>query len=116
MSESRRFGLFARGIIVGPDAGCSEYDCNTPKDANRDATRIGGYARRLSRNMRYPKLREHLGATGARMKPSRDHHDFIDKMETYDPRFGEQDQFEREKDEVSLMKEATNCGGPIFEF
>jgi len=36
------------------------------------------------------KLREHLGATVAFMKLSRDYHDFIDKMDTHYPRYGEQ--------------------------
>jgi hypothetical protein len=44
----------------------------------------------LTRNLGYPKLREHLGATVAFMKISRDYHDFIDKMDTHYPRFGEQ--------------------------
>jgi hypothetical protein len=56
----------------------------------------------LTRNVGYPKLREHLGATVAFMKISRDYLDFIDKMDTHYPRFGEQYSFdfdyERDKD------------------
>jgi hypothetical protein len=56
----------------------------------------------LTRNVGYPKLREHLGATVAFMKISRDYLDFIDKMDTHYPRFGEQYSldfdYERDKD------------------
>jgi hypothetical protein len=55
------------------------------------------------RNIGCPKLREHLGATLAFMKLSRDYHDFIDKMDTHYPRFGEQYrlpfEYEREQDD-----------------
>lgn len=44
----------------------------------------------LTRNVGYPKLREHLGAAVAFMKLSRDYLDFIDKMDTFYPRYGEQ--------------------------
>jgi hypothetical protein len=46
--------------------------------------------RRLTRNVGYPKLREHLGAAVALMKISRDYFDFIDKLDQHYPRFGEQ--------------------------
>jgi hypothetical protein len=38
----------------------------------------------------YPKLREHLGAVVAYMTMSDDYFDFVDKLDTYRPRFGEQ--------------------------
>jgi hypothetical protein len=44
----------------------------------------------LTKNVGYPKLREHLGAAVAFMKLSRNYHDFIEKMDTHYPRFGEQ--------------------------
>jgi hypothetical protein len=44
----------------------------------------------MTRNIGYPKLREHLGAAVAFMKISRDYHDFIDKLDTHYPRYGEQ--------------------------
>jgi hypothetical protein len=44
----------------------------------------------LTRNVGYPKLREHLGAAVAYMKMSGNYHDFIDKMDQFHPRFGEQ--------------------------
>jgi hypothetical protein len=40
--------------------------------------------------MRYPKLREHLGATVAYMTMSKDYPDFMEKLNKYRPRFGEQ--------------------------
>jgi hypothetical protein len=44
----------------------------------------------LTRNIGYPKLREHLGAAVAFMKISRDYFEFIDRMDQHYPRFGEQ--------------------------
>jgi P63C domain len=65
--------------------------------------RKGTLSQGLTRNIGYPKLREHLGATVAFMKLSRDYHDFIDKMDTHYPRYGDQYRFdfdyEREKDD-----------------
>jgi hypothetical protein len=44
----------------------------------------------LTRNVGYPKLREHLGAVVAYMSVSRDYRDFIEKLDRFRPRFGEQ--------------------------
>ena len=44
----------------------------------------------LTKNVGYPKLREHLGATGAYMTMSKDYPDFMEKLNKYRPRFGEQ--------------------------
>jgi hypothetical protein len=52
--------------------------------------RKGALSQGLTRNIGYPKLREHLGATVAFMKLSRDYFDFIDKLDQHYPRFGEQ--------------------------
>jgi hypothetical protein len=51
--------------------------------------RKGALSQGLTRNVGYPKLREHLGAAVAFMKLSHDYHDFIDKMDMHYPRFGE---------------------------
>ena len=52
--------------------------------------RKGTLSQGLTRNVGYPQLREHLGASVAFMKLSRDYLDFIDKRDTHYPRFGEQ--------------------------
>lgn len=44
----------------------------------------------LTRNIGYPKLREHLGAVVAYMSMSKSYKDFIEKLDTFRPRFGEQ--------------------------
>ena len=44
----------------------------------------------LTKNVGYPKLREHLGATVAYMTMSKDYPDFMEKLNKYRPRFGEQ--------------------------
>jgi hypothetical protein len=44
---------------------------------------------RLTTNLGYPKLREHLGAVVATMRMSDNWHDFINKMDRFYPRYGE---------------------------
>lgn len=47
------------------------------------------YFQRLTNNIGYPKLREHLGAVVAIMRLSDSYHDFIMKMDKHYPRYGE---------------------------
>ena len=47
------------------------------------------YFQRLTSNLGYPKLREHLGSVVTLMKLSRDWPDFEDKLDHIHPRFGE---------------------------
>ncbi len=47
------------------------------------------YFQRLTANLGYPKLREHLGAAVAVMKLSNSYADFIDKMDRIAPRYGQ---------------------------
>jgi hypothetical protein len=65
--------------------------------------RKGALSQGLTKNVGYPKLREHLGASVSFMKISRDYHDFIDKMDKHYTRFGEQYRFdfdyERDEDD-----------------
>lgn len=56
-------------------------------DAGR---RKGALSQGLTRNIGYPKLREHLGTVIAYMSLSKNYKDFIDKLDTFRPRFGEQ--------------------------
>jgi hypothetical protein len=44
----------------------------------------------LTKNIGYPKLREHLGATVAYMTVSKDYPDFMEKLNKFRPRYGEQ--------------------------
>ena len=44
----------------------------------------------LTRNIGYPKLREHLGAVVAYMTISKNYPDFLTKLDQFRPRFGEQ--------------------------
>jgi hypothetical protein len=44
---------------------------------------------RLTNNIGYPKLREHLGGVIAIMKLSKDYLDFIAKLDSLYPRYGE---------------------------
>lgn len=47
------------------------------------------YFQRLTSNLGYPKLREHLGAVVATMKLSNDYPDFITKLDRIAPRYGQ---------------------------
>lgn len=47
------------------------------------------YFQRLTGNIGYPKLREHLGAVVAFMRLSSTYHDFIQKLDQHYPRYGE---------------------------
>ena len=47
------------------------------------------YFQRLTSNLGYPKLREHLGAVVAVMKLSNDYPDFITKLDRIAPRYGQ---------------------------
>ena len=47
------------------------------------------YFQRLTSNLGYPKLREHLGAVVATMKLSSDYADFIGKLDRIAPRYGQ---------------------------
>jgi hypothetical protein len=44
---------------------------------------------RLTSNVGYPKLREHLGSIVTAMKLSSQWHDFMEKLDQLHPRFGE---------------------------
>jgi hypothetical protein len=48
------------------------------------------YFQKLTSNVGYPKLREHLGAVVAVMKLSTTYRDFIDKLDFIHPRYGQQ--------------------------
>jgi len=52
--------------------------------------RKGTFSQGLTRNIGYPKLREHLGATVAYMSVSKDYPDFIQKLDRFRPRFSDQ--------------------------
>lgn len=59
----------------------------TPK--NETGRRKHRYFQRLTQNVGYPKLREHLGSVVTLMKLSRDYKDFERKLDQIHPRFGD---------------------------
>jgi hypothetical protein len=48
------------------------------------------YFQKLTTNIGYPKLREHLGSVVAIMKLSSGYHDFMTKLNMLHPRYGQQ--------------------------
>lgn len=80
------FGILTNDIIykrLAPGV-LAELKKVVPK--TESGRRKGTLSQGLTRNVGYPKLREHLGATVAFMKISRDYFDFIDKMDAHYPR------------------------------
>jgi P63C domain len=65
----------------------SELKKVTPR--NESGARKQRYFQRLTSNLGYPKLREHLGSVTTLMKLSRDWQDFSDKIDKIHPRYGE---------------------------
>lgn len=59
----------------------------TPR--NESGARKHKYFQRLTSNVGYPKLREHLGSVVTLMKLSRDWQEFEDKLDLIHPRYGE---------------------------
>jgi hypothetical protein len=57
---------------------------------NEAGRRKAALSQALTRNVGYPKLREHLGAVVAYMTMSKDYLDFVQKLDCFRPRFGEQ--------------------------
>ncbi len=56
---------------------------------NEDGRPTHKYFQRLTANVGYPKLREHLGAVVALMKLSSTYADFLDKLDRVSPRYGQ---------------------------
>jgi hypothetical protein len=69
--------------------------------------RKGALSQALTRNIGFPKLKEHLGATVAYMTVSKDYPDFIEKLNRFRPRYSEQYQlpfdYEPDKDDGKGM-------------
>ncbi|MBD9607289.1 MULTISPECIES: P63C domain-containing protein [Pseudomonas] len=59
------------------------------KNQNAKAEKKGKLFQRLTPDMGHPKLREHLASSVTIMKLSRDYQDFIEKLNTIHPRYGE---------------------------
>jgi P63C domain-containing protein len=57
---------------------------------NEDGRPTAKYFQKLTSNIGYPKLREHLGAVVAAMKLSTDYRDFMQKLDFIRPRYGQQ--------------------------
>jgi hypothetical protein len=51
--------------------------------------RIAALSQGLTRNIGYPKLREHLGAVVAYMSMSKDYFDFLDNLDRFSPKHGQ---------------------------
>jgi P63C domain len=68
------------------------------------------YFQKLTTNIGYPKLREHLGAVVAVMRLSRDWYDFRDKIDNLYPRYGEATQLHFSYNEDGTEEEDTGKG------
>jgi len=83
------FGMLTNDIVykrLAPGV-LAELKRVTPKDeTGRHKQKL---FQRLTANMGYPKLREHLGGVVATMKLSRDYHQFVQNLDRLYPRYGE---------------------------
>lgn len=59
----------------------------TPRD--EEGRRKHKYFQRLTQNVGYPKLKEHLGAVVAFMQVSKDYHGFVDTLNRHKPRYNQ---------------------------
>lgn len=83
------FGLLTNDIVykrLAPGV-LDELRRVTPKDEK--GRRKHRYFQRLTQNIGYPKLREHLGSVVTLMKLSRDYKDFERKLDVIHPRIGD---------------------------
>lgn len=95
------FGMLTNDIVykrLAPGV-LAELKRVTPKsESGRHKDKL---FQRLTTNIGYPKLREHLGSIVTAMKLSDDWHEFMSKVDRLHPRYGETMQlpFEYKKDE-----------------
>lgn len=84
------FGVLTNDIVyarLAPGV-LSELKKGVPR--NEDGRPTAKYFQKLTSNIGYPKLREHLGAVLAVMRLSKDYHEFIGTLNLYYPRYGQQ--------------------------
>jgi hypothetical protein len=89
VQRPRYFGLITNDIVykrLAPGV-LEELQRVTPKDDK--GRRKHRYHQRLTQNIGYPKLREHLGSVVTLMKLSKDYKDFERKLDRIHPRIGD---------------------------
>lgn len=103
MKRPQYFGTLTNDIVykrLAPGV-LTELKKVIPK--NESGRRKAALWQALTRNIGYPKLREHLGAVTAYMSMSKDYPDFIEKLDRFRPRYSEQYRlpfdYEPEKDD-----------------
>jgi hypothetical protein len=84
------FGILTNDIIYKRLAPGVLVELKKVIPKNEAGRRKAALSQALTKNIGYPKLREHLGAVIAYMTLSKDYHDFIEKLDRFRPRFGEQ--------------------------
>lgn len=100
----RYFGVLTNDIVykrLAPGV-LEELKDVTPKDDS--GRRKHKYFQKLTNNIGYPKLREHLGAVVAFMQISSDYLDFVQKLDKHKPRYNETrslsfDDYQQDKDD-----------------
>jgi hypothetical protein len=103
VKRPQHFGVLTNDIVhkrLAPDV-LEELKRVTPK--NESGRRSHHYFRKLTTNVGYPKLKEHLGAVVAFMQVSDTYRDFISKLDCYRSRFNDTlplplGEYEQEKD------------------
>jgi hypothetical protein len=96
VQRPRYFGVLTNDIVydrLAPGVLDELKKANPKNEAGRRTTK---YFQWLTKNIGYPKLREHLGAVIATMKMSSDWYDFKAKLDKHYPRIGKPTQLAME--------------------
>jgi hypothetical protein len=83
------FGVLTNDIVYKRIAPGVLDELKNVAERNEEGRPKHKYFQRLTANVGYPKLREHLGAVVAIMKLSDSYSDFIEKLDRLFPRYGE---------------------------
>ncbi len=82
------FGILTNDIVYKRLAPGVLEELKKGTDRNEDGRPKHKYFQKLTLNIGYPKLREHLGAVVAIMQLSNNYQDFINKLDRIRPRYG----------------------------
>ena len=84
------FGLLTNDIVYSRLAPGVLAELRKMIPRNEAGRPTAKYFQKLTSNVGYPKLREHLGGVLAIMRLSKDYHDFLSKVNMLFPRYGQQ--------------------------
>lgn len=103
VKRPKYFGILTNDIVWKRIAPGVHAELKRVLPKSESGRRKGTFSQALTRNVGYPKLREHLGAVVAYMSMSKNYLDFIEKLDRFRPRIEKQLllplDYERDKDD-----------------